>query len=80
MFHRLVPALVRQMGAAYPELPRAEALITETMRLEEDRFKAMLDRGLGLLAEETGAARATAACCPAPSRSSCTTRSAFRST
>ena len=54
VFHRLVPALVRQMGAAYPELPRAERLITETMRLEEDRFKAMLDRGLGLLSEETG--------------------------
>ena len=53
VFHRLVPVLVRQMGAAYPELPRAEALIGETMRLEEDRFKAMLDRGLGLLADET---------------------------
>ncbi len=52
-FHRLVPALVRQMGAAYPELSRAEALITATMRLEEDRFKAMLERGLGLLSEET---------------------------
>ncbi len=54
VFHRLVPALVRQMGAAYPELPRAESLIVETMRLEEDRFKAMLERGLGLLSEETG--------------------------
>ena len=54
VFHTLLPALVRQMGAAFPELPRAEALIGETMRLEEDRFKAMLDRGLGLLAEETG--------------------------
>ncbi len=53
VFHRLVPVLVRQMGAAYPELPRAEALISETMRLEEERFKAMLDRGLGLLADET---------------------------
>jgi alanyl-tRNA synthetase len=51
---RLVPALIRQMGAAYPELGRAESLITETLRLEETRFKAMLDRGLGLLAEETG--------------------------
>ena len=50
---RLVPALVRQMGAAYPELPRAESLIVETLRLEETRFKAMLERGLGLLAEET---------------------------
>ena len=51
---RLVPTLVRQMGAAYPELSRAESLITETLRLEETRFKAMLERGLGLLAEETG--------------------------
>jgi len=53
LFHRLVPALVRQMGAAYPELGQAEGLIEETMRLEENRFKAMLERGLGLLAEET---------------------------
>ena len=52
-FHRLVPALVRQMGSAYTELSRAESLITETMRLEENRFKAMLERGLGLLSEET---------------------------
>ncbi len=52
-FHRLVPALVRQMGSAYTELSRAEPLITETMRLEENRFKAMLERGLGLLSEET---------------------------
>ena len=50
---RLVPALIRQMGAAYPELVRAESLITETLRLEETRFKAMLERGLGLLSEET---------------------------
>jgi alanyl-tRNA synthetase len=53
LFYTLVPALVRQMGTAYPELSRAEPLIRETMRLEEDRFKAMLDRGLGLLADET---------------------------
>ncbi|HTR17208.1 MAG TPA: alanine--tRNA ligase [Acetobacteraceae bacterium] len=53
LFHRLVPALIRQMGAAYPELVRAEPLIVETLRLEENRFKAMLERGLGLLAEET---------------------------
>ncbi len=52
-FHTLVPALMRQMAAAYPELARAEALITETVRLEEDRFKALLERGLGLLADET---------------------------
>ncbi len=49
---RLVPALVRQMGAAYPELVRAEALITETLKLEETSFKQTLDRGLRLLDEE----------------------------
>jgi alanyl-tRNA synthetase len=50
---RLVPALVREMGQAYPELVRAEALITETLRLEERRFQATLERGLKLLEEET---------------------------
>jgi alanyl-tRNA synthetase len=54
VMHRVVPALVRQMGAAYPELVRAEILIQETLILEETRFKQMLDRGLHLLAEETG--------------------------
>jgi alanyl-tRNA synthetase len=54
VFYKLVPTLVRQMGAAYPELVRAESLIIETLKLEETRFKAMLDRGLSLLAEETG--------------------------
>jgi alanyl-tRNA synthetase len=52
VMHRLVPALVRQMGAAYPELVRAQALITETLRLEESRFRMTLDRGLRLLDEE----------------------------
>jgi len=54
VMYRLVPALTRQMGAAYPELTRAEGLIAETLQLEETRFKQMLERGLGLLAEETG--------------------------
>jgi alanyl-tRNA synthetase len=49
---RLVPALARQMGGAYPELVRAQALITETLKLEETGFKQMLDRGLRLLDEE----------------------------
>jgi alanyl-tRNA synthetase len=53
LMYRLVPALVRQMGAAYSELARAEALIEETLQLEETRFRGLLDRGLGLLAEET---------------------------
>ena len=47
---RLVPALVREMGQAYPELVRGEALITETLKLEETRFRKTLARGLGLLA------------------------------
>jgi alanyl-tRNA synthetase len=54
LLFKLVPALTRQMGAAYPEILRAEALVTETLRLEETRFRTLLERGLGLLAEETG--------------------------
>ncbi|HEX5317720.1 MAG TPA: alanine--tRNA ligase [Stellaceae bacterium] len=50
---RLVPALVQQMGAAFPELHRAQALITETLRFEETAFKQTLERGLRLLDEET---------------------------
>ncbi|HWC93958.1 MAG TPA: alanine--tRNA ligase, partial [Pseudolabrys sp.] len=52
---RLVPALVAEMGAAYPELVRAEALITETLKLEETRFRATLERGLAILDEKSGA-------------------------
>ncbi len=52
VMHRLVPALVRGMGAAYPELQRAQSLIEETLRLEETRFKTTLDRGLRLLDDE----------------------------
>jgi alanyl-tRNA synthetase len=52
VMHRLVPALVHQMGAAYPELPQAQALIEETLKLEETRFKQTLDRGLKLLDDE----------------------------
>jgi alanyl-tRNA synthetase len=50
---RLVPALVREMGQAYPELVRGEALITETLKLEEKRFRTTLTRGLGLLSDAT---------------------------
>ncbi len=53
MIYRLVPELVKQMGVAYPELGRAQALITETLKLEETRFRQLLDRGLKLLDEET---------------------------
>ena len=50
---RLVPALVREMGAAYPELTRAQALIEETLKLEETRFRVTLARGLAILDEES---------------------------
>jgi alanyl-tRNA synthetase len=49
---RLVPALTQQMGAAFPELIRAQPLITETLRFEETNFKQTLERGLRLLDEE----------------------------
>ncbi len=52
---KLVPALVREMGGAYPELGRAEALIEETLKLEESRFRKTLERGLRILDEESAA-------------------------
>ena len=51
LMYRLLPALVREMGQAYPELIRAESLISETLKLEETRFRKTLERGLGLLGE-----------------------------
>ncbi len=54
LMHRLFPTLKNEMGAAYPELGRAEALITETLLLEETRFRKTLERGLGLLDEASG--------------------------
>ncbi|HEX2887393.1 alanine--tRNA ligase, partial [Vineibacter terrae] len=51
--YRLVPELVHQMGDAFPELMRAQPLITETLKLEETRFRATLGTGLRLLEEET---------------------------
>ncbi len=53
LMHRLVPALVATMGGAFPELVRAEALITETLLLEETRFRQTLSKGLHLLDEAT---------------------------
>jgi len=51
LMHRLVPALVAEMGSAYPELQRGEGLIAETLKLEEIRFRETLARGLKLLDE-----------------------------
>ncbi len=50
---QLLPALIREMGQAYPELVRAESLISETLKLEEIRFRKTLERGLSLLNEES---------------------------
>jgi alanyl-tRNA synthetase len=52
LMHRLVGTLTREMGAAYPELVRAESLIKETLRLEETRFRKTLERGLSILDEK----------------------------
>ncbi|MFN4057472.1 MAG: alanine--tRNA ligase [Roseinatronobacter sp.] len=52
VMHRLVPALVTAMGGHYSELRAAQALITETLRAEETRFRQTLDRGLKLLDAE----------------------------
>ena len=53
LMYRLVWALVREMGQAYPELVRAEGLIEETLRLEETRFRKTLERGLSILDEKS---------------------------
>ncbi len=53
LMHKLVPTLVREMGQAYPELVRAEALIAETLKLEETRFRKTLERGLSILDTES---------------------------
>jgi alanyl-tRNA synthetase len=52
VMHQMVPALVKQMGQAYPELSQAQSLIEESLLLEETRFKTTLDRGLKLLDDE----------------------------
>jgi len=54
LMHRLVPALVTEMGQAYPELVRGQALIEEVLEREETQFRRTLDKGLKLLDEATG--------------------------
>ena len=53
LMHRLVPALITEMGEAYPELGRAQAFIEDTLKQEEIRFRTTLGRGMGLLDEAT---------------------------
>ncbi len=54
LMHRLVPELVSEMGAAFPELVRGQALIQEVLEREETQFRRTLDKGLRLLDEATG--------------------------
>jgi alanyl-tRNA synthetase len=54
VMHQLVPALITQMGEAYPELRHGQSMIEETLKLEETRFKTTLERGLRLLDDELG--------------------------
>ncbi len=54
LLYRLFPVLVREMGQAYPELIRGQALIAETLKIEEIRFRKTLARGLTLLDEASG--------------------------
>lgn len=54
LMHRLVPALITEMGQAYPELTRGQALIEEVLEREETQFRRTLDKGLKLLDEATG--------------------------
>jgi alanyl-tRNA synthetase len=53
LMHQMVPVLAKVMGEAYPDLVRAQPIITETLRLEEERFQRTLDRGMSILNEES---------------------------
>ena len=53
LMYQLVPSLIQTMGEAYPELETHQKLITESLKLEEEKFKQTLDKGLKLLADET---------------------------
>ncbi len=51
-FHQLVAPLIEEMGEAYPELPRNQALVERVLRQEEERFRETLELGLKLLADD----------------------------
>ena len=79
LMYRLVPALVREMGDAYRSSAAPQPLITETLKLEETRFRRRSSNGLRLLGEAIRQAQARAPRCRATSPSSSTTPSASRS-
>ena len=80
LMYRLVPALVAEMGAAYPELVRAQPLIEATLQQEETRFRQTLANGLKLLDEATARPGRGRHARRARPRSSSTTRSASPTT
>ena len=51
IFYKMVPTLIKEMSDSYPELKRAEPLITETLKTEEEKFSSLLDRGIEILNE-----------------------------
>ena len=51
IFYKMVPTLIKEMSDSYPELKRAEHLITETLKTEEEKFSSLLDRGIEILNE-----------------------------
>ena len=53
IFYRVLKTLIKEMSASYPELSRGEALITETLKMEEEKFLLLLERGMNILDEET---------------------------
>jgi len=53
IFYKILKTLINEMSSSYPELLRAEALISETLKMEEEKFLALLERGMDILEEET---------------------------
>ncbi len=79
LMYRLVPALVAEMGAAYPELIRAQPLIEATLHQEETRFRQTLERGLRLLDEEVANIEGTSGARPGSVNQQTDTADAIRS-
>ena len=52
IFYKILKTLINEMSSSYPELLRAEALITETLKMEEEKFLILLERGMNILEEE----------------------------
>ena len=53
IFYKILKTLISEMSSSYPELLRAEALISETLKMEEEKFLVLLERGMDILEEET---------------------------